>query len=386
MRHVVLFLMLAGFVLGAEIIENHQDDVRTHFVMRDSTTGLRDTGVVIANLEMYYVEDDGLQSADVFVGAHAAGDDAHTDGECFHMGHGLYRVDWPDAAFDGGVGKRVHLHLIDGDAGANTETLVYLLSPSVNVTQLDGSDVQQTGGHIHALDDAGAALCPSGEPLTAQEVEDTVWDAVLTGASHNDATSAGRRLRQTADATVIREEEQAQGGTASTITLNSNASALDGFYNNTQIIIVGDTGVGQMRHIHSYVGATRIATVGVNWVANPDATSDYVIRGDTTKHVDDISNDVITAGVIANAALDAATFAADVDGEIAAYIWNAATGSYGGVGTYGQAAEDTLADTNELQADWTNGGRLDLIIDLIQAYWDSLTITGGLLEVVHGNI
>ncbi len=38
-------------------------------------------------------------------------------------------------------------------------------------------------------------------------------------------------------------------------------------------------------------------------------------------------------------------------------------------------------DTNELQVDWTDGGRLDLIIDIIQAYWDSLTITGGYLEI-----
>ena len=93
-----------------------------------------------------------------------------------------------------------------------------------------------------------------------------------------------------------------------------------------------------------------------------------------------IAPNAIDADSIAPNAIDAATFAADVDAEIAAYILNAATNAYGGAGTYGQAIEDTLADTNELQIDWTNGGRLDLIIDIIQAYWDSLTITGGYLE------
>lgn len=63
----------------------------------------------------------------------------------------------------------------------------------------------------------------------------------------------------------------------------------------------------------------------------------------------------INAAAIANGAIDAATFAADVDAEIAAMVWNAATSGYGGAGTYGQAAEDILADTNELQGnqgDW----------------------------------
>ena len=97
--------------------------------------------------------------------------------------------------------------------------------------------------------------------------------------------------------------------------------------------------------------------------------------------VNGLAANVITAGSINAAAIDAATFAADVDAEIAAYILNAATNAYGGAGTYGQAIEDTLADTNELQIDWVDGGRLDLIIDIIQAYWDSLTITGGFLEI-----
>jgi len=34
-----------------------------------------------------------------------------------------------------------------------------------------------------------------------------------------------------------------------------------------------------------------------------------------------------------------------------------------------------LADTNELQTDWVNGGRLDLLIDAIKAKTDSLTFT-----------
>ncbi len=35
--------------------------------------------------------------------------------------------------------------------------------------------------------------------------------------------------------------------------------------------------------------------------------------------------------------------------------------------------DSILADTNELQGDWTNGGRLDLLIDAIKAVTDQLT-------------
>lgn len=44
----------------------------------------------------------------------------------------------------------------------------------------------------------------------------------------------------------------------------------------------------------------------------------------------------------------------------------------------------TLADTNELQTDWANGGRLDLLVDAVKAKTDSLTYT--VAGVVDANI
>lgn len=62
------------------------------------------------------------------------------------------------------------------------------------------------------------------------------------------------------------------------------------------------------------------------------------------------------------------TAAYDTDAEYATAIWNAATASYGGAGTYGQAVEDALADTNELQGAqnwdvWDDGTRTLTAID-----------------------
>ena len=48
-------------------------------------------------------------------------------------------------------------------------------------------------------------------------------------------------------------------------------------------------------------------------------------------------------------------------------IWDEATSGHATAGTNGKALTDALADTSELQTDWANGGRLDLILDAIAA-------------------
>ena len=62
----------------------------------------------------------------------------------------------------------------------------------------------------------------------------------------------------------------------------------------------------------------------------------------------------VTAAVIANNAIDAATFAADVDAEILSYIVDDAT-------------RIDASAANAISADWTNAGRLDAILDIIAA-------------------
>ena len=69
----------------------------------------------------------------------------------------------------------------------------------------------------------------------------------------------------------------AQAGAASTVTLDSAASAVDNFYKGAQVALVAGTGAGQVRSVRSYVGATKVATVGRAWATNPDATSVFAI-------------------------------------------------------------------------------------------------------------
>ncbi|MCP5244870.1 MAG: hypothetical protein H6937_02420 [Burkholderiales bacterium] len=81
----------------------------------------------------------------------------------------------------------------------------------------------------------------------------------------------------------------------------------------------------------------------------------------------------LTAGSTGNA-LNAAGSAGDP--------WSTPLPGAYGSGTAGKIMGDIITDTNELQTDWTNGGRLDLIIDAVlssvntvQTKTDSLTFT-----------
>lgn len=96
--------------------------------------------------------------------------------------------------------------------------------------------------------------------------------------------------------------------------------------------------------------------------------------------------DEITAARLAE--LDAANLPADVDGlttsvgalptaaNIADAVLDEATAGHTTAGTLGKAIADILADTNELQGDWVNGGRLDLLVDDIISKLPAATVDG----------
>jgi hypothetical protein len=128
--------------------------------------------------------------------------------------------------------------------------------------------------------DVSSALVTDGLLAVAA---DTVWEELLTGATHNTATSSGRRLR-TIDAAFVLATGQAQvSGTPTDpgtyIILAAATSEGDDFFNHATITIDDGTGIGQSRAISDYTGADDSASlhVGDDWITDPDATSTYVI-------------------------------------------------------------------------------------------------------------
>lgn len=127
------------------IVRAGQTDVTTYFVLRDSTahapittpiTGTDQAADTATGIDLYYVVDGAAISSKVDAVSLGAADAAHADNKVFHVGQGLYRIDWPDAAFAGAAGTRVHLIVVC--SGVDTTFYEQELSPAADVRQLNG--------------------------------------------------------------------------------------------------------------------------------------------------------------------------------------------------------------------------------------------------------
>lgn len=155
---------------------------------------------------------------------------------------------------------------------------VILKGSNNNIFDVENAILEQNQVQIIPSNAAGLIVVQTGSGVTEQDkldIADRVWDEVLTGASHNTPTSAGRRLRDLSTSVII--TGLALGATSNTILLNGDASSLDGAYDPAAISIINGTGAGQTRLILQYNGATKTCVVDRNWKVNPDVTSEYVI-------------------------------------------------------------------------------------------------------------
>jgi len=151
-----------------------------------------------------------------------------------------------------------------------------------------GTNNDKTG---YALSNVGADLILKTATF-ALAIADAIWDEVLTGATHNIATSAGRRLRELGANFIT--SGTAQAGAAYSITLDAGDAAADHIYNRNLLVIMEGTGAGQTRTIVDFANATKIAVVDRDWWIQPDATSVYTIIPDDTPIVAD--HGIATAG------------------------------------------------------------------------------------------
>lgn len=114
-------------------------DVTTYFVLRLAATGVEATGLTIANMDLQYVRTGAAPAAKVDATALAQTDTAHTDNYAIEIdatdAPGLYRVDWPDAAFAAGA-RQVILSV--KCATVFTEHMAVDIDAPVDVTKISG--------------------------------------------------------------------------------------------------------------------------------------------------------------------------------------------------------------------------------------------------------
>jgi hypothetical protein len=240
-------------------VVNGTADVTTYFVLRDSTNHAPKADVTITDIDLYYVEELAAISAKADATALAAADSAHSDSKAFHIGQGLYRVDWPDTCFNGGVGKKCILIVVC--SGVDTTFL-----------EVELTGTEQTGDSyaiVNHTDYGNAKLVRSTTPANTLTVDANHLVAVPATQKVDVDTIKTQAITCAAGVTVL-----ASVGTAATSTAQTGDS---------YAIVNGDHGLVS---IQDDVDAIKTKTdsltftVGNQVDANIQYINDTAVTGD----------------------------------------------------------------------------------------------------------
>lgn len=278
----------------------------------DSTTGVPKSDVVYnsSGIALWYRREGGAK-VDITEATLAALTTAHTDGGFLLIGDGEYRLDLPDAAFATGAN-----HVDFG--GAVTGGVI--VGGRVRLIDVNLEDAVRMG--LSALPNAAAEAAGglytrgTGAGQIAQDANGRInTNLVAWREAQPNALSSGR-----VDVLL----GAVTNGVIAAASFASNA--LDAVWST----------------------ATRVLTAGTNIV---------LAKGTGVTGFNDLSAADVNAEVdTALADYDAPT-KAELDSAVAPLATTSALSDAQGDIT------SILADTNELQTDWANGGRLDLILD-----------------------
>lgn len=162
------------------------------------------------------------------------------------------------------------------------------------------------------------------------------------------------------------------------MTLSTNASSVDDFYNNAHVKILEGTGYGQIRLITDYNGTTKVATIDRSWDNQPDTDSLYGIYaegglasagGSSTITLDGNQSSLPTAGhyveiysgtgsgqvreiqsIVSNTLTVTASWTTTPDNTSRYVIYSGWGGEYENVKTYSQQSSTIIVDTSSKEA------------------------------------
>jgi hypothetical protein len=182
------------------LVKKGSVDVTRYMKLIDSTTGAPKTGLTITDIDMQYTRNRTSPAAKVDCVALATTSTAHTDGRGIEVdasfSPGLYRFDWPDAAFATGVDQVVLAITCSGTDPAYDEIqLLDNMPGELSTTTLDaiidGVWDESAASH-NTAGSTGAFLNDAGTAPDAATIADAVWDEALAG--HVAVGSAGKAL------------------------------------------------------------------------------------------------------------------------------------------------------------------------------------------------
>ncbi len=207
---------------------------------------------------------------------------------------------------------------------------------AISGTASGDCDINLYGVSSSVTDTSSNAGTLTDRTINPDSIPDFVWDEPLTGSSHNDPTSAGKRLRQI-NAPVLLDGTSPGSNASTYINLDGDASAVDGTYDPGVISIYEGTGAGQSRQIFEYDGTLKRAYINRDWKVTPSSDSKYLLTansGDThvnegkaqgggastitlnelASDVDDVYNEQ-TVFIVAGLGADQSRVVSDYDGD-----------------------------------------------------------------------
>ena len=151
------------------LVAGGSTDVTTYFALRLAADGTAATGLTITGMDLQYVRSGAAPTAKVDATALAATDSAHGDNKAIEIDAtdqpGLYRVDWPDAAFAAGVREVI---LTVKVATAFTEHLRVEIDGEVAVSDKTGFRLSATG--VDDILDETGSVALVGNPTSLREL------------------------------------------------------------------------------------------------------------------------------------------------------------------------------------------------------------------------
>lgn len=276
-------------------------NVITYFMMRLAADGTAATGLTITTFDLQYTRTGAAAVTKVDATALSTSADAHADNKMIEVdatsSPGLYRVDWPDAAFAAGV-IQVHLAL-KYDSTVFTEVLAVDIDAPVNVTTVSGSaeDIATATALATAQVDLDTMAGADGTTLSSSQpnyAPNTTtpptaaaivneWESQsqadptgfhVNAMEINSNTTCAAKLALSADTIV---SGAAQTGTLSTTVMTTDLTeATDDHYNGRIIIWTGGVLQNQATDITDYSGTNGTLTYTATTEA-PSNTDPFII-------------------------------------------------------------------------------------------------------------
>jgi hypothetical protein len=178
-RYVLTLLKRTGMLVKAG-----STDVTTYFHLRLAADATDATGLTITDIDLQYTRTGATPAAKVDASALGAANSAHADNSAIEIDvtdqPGVYRVDWPDAAFAAGVAE---VALTVKCATAFTQTLhvqIVAWDPLIGVTLQDDAIAAAKIASDAGTEIGTAVWATAARTLTALDEDSTTLDLDTT--------------------------------------------------------------------------------------------------------------------------------------------------------------------------------------------------------------